>query len=287
MAGFFGFFDYTKPGPGVEKDAPPKHPFIVFFEVFGRKFWNLVKLNMMFFIFNIPAYLCVLLASLFYFHPIQDITGSRDIISVDLIFRVIFGAFLTCIPVITVGPAQAGFSYILRNYSREEHAFIWWDFKDNALRNFKQASLVALIDFFVTIVFGISINFYIKNTSSSIFMSIALGLIILAFLIFLMMHIYIYPMLVTFKLTIRQLYKNAFIFSVIKFFSNLGILILCAVIIALSFYILPLGIVLFPLITVSLIGYILNFFAYPKLKKYMMPEEETEESQQSEESEQG
>lgn len=281
MAGFFGFFDYTKPGPGVDKDAPPKHPFIVFFEVLGRKFWNLVKLNMMFFVFNIPAYVCVLLASLFYFHPIQDIT-SKDIISADLILRVMFGAFLTCIPVITVGPAQAGFAYILRNYSREEHAFIWWDFKDNALRNFKQASLVSLIDFFAVIVFGISINFYINNTNSSILMSLALGLIILAFVIFLMMHIYIYPMLVTFKLTIRQLYKNAFIFSVIKFFSNLGILLLCAFVIGISFYILPLGVVLFPLITVSLTGYILNFFAYPKLKKYMMTEEDSEEGNEEE-----
>ncbi len=31
MAGFFGFFDYTKPGPGVPEDLPPKSKFIVFF----------------------------------------------------------------------------------------------------------------------------------------------------------------------------------------------------------------------------------------------------------------
>lgn len=30
MAGFFGFFDYTKPGPGIPKDAPPKAPIAVF-----------------------------------------------------------------------------------------------------------------------------------------------------------------------------------------------------------------------------------------------------------------
>jgi hypothetical protein len=24
MAGFFGFFDYTKPGPGIDKDEPQK-----------------------------------------------------------------------------------------------------------------------------------------------------------------------------------------------------------------------------------------------------------------------
>lgn len=30
MAGFFGLFDYTKEGPGVPKDAPPKARFIIF-----------------------------------------------------------------------------------------------------------------------------------------------------------------------------------------------------------------------------------------------------------------
>ena len=43
MAGFFGLFDYTKEGPGVPKDAPPKSRFVIFFEVFARKFWNIIK----------------------------------------------------------------------------------------------------------------------------------------------------------------------------------------------------------------------------------------------------
>ena len=32
MAGFFGFLDFTKEGPGVRKDAPQKKAFFVFFE---------------------------------------------------------------------------------------------------------------------------------------------------------------------------------------------------------------------------------------------------------------
>ena len=42
MAGLFGsFFNYDKEGPGVEKDAPEKKGFIVFFEIFFKNFWKL------------------------------------------------------------------------------------------------------------------------------------------------------------------------------------------------------------------------------------------------------
>ena len=47
MAGFFGLFDYTKTGPGILKNAPPKPRVIVFFEVYFRKFWHLIKLNIL------------------------------------------------------------------------------------------------------------------------------------------------------------------------------------------------------------------------------------------------
>ena len=92
-------------------------------------------------------------------------------------------------------------------------------------------------------------------------------------------------MLVTFKLTIRQLYKNAFLFALIKFFPNLGILILCAALLFLSMGFYPvIGIILYFLITVSLIGLITNFYVYPKLQKYMLDKlEDNGEDEEGEE----
>lgn len=273
MAGFFGLFDYSKPGPGVPKDAPPKAGIIVFFEIFARKFWNLVKVNIMYNIFNLPATLAVIFITHFFFQNslIPGDLNDPDRVLSELIIRFMFGSFILCIPLVTVGPAQAGFTYIMRNYAREEHAFVWWDFKENALKNLKESLIISVIDLIVVIVSGITINFYFHFIGKSIFVSIASGIAILAFIIFVMMHIYIYPMLVTFKLTIRQVYKNAFLFSLIKFFPNLGILILCAALLFVSLGFYPvIGIILFLLITVSIIGLITNFYAYPKLQKYMM-----------------
>ncbi len=45
MAGLFGLFDYNKEGPGVEKDAPRKKSFIVFFEIYFKNFWKFLTVN--------------------------------------------------------------------------------------------------------------------------------------------------------------------------------------------------------------------------------------------------
>lgn len=287
MAGFFGFFDYTKPGPGIPKDAPPKPPIVVFFGIYTRKFWNLVKINLMFNLFNLPAMLLAIYPASFFIFNEQVANESEY----ELIVRFIYMSIVLCIPLITVGPAQAGFTYILRNYSREEHAFLWWDFKDNALLNFKQASIISIIDYLAVILFGIVINFYFKypetNSTMAMFIVFARTIMLLAFVVYLMMHMYIYPMLVTFKLSIRQLYKNAFIFAMAKFFPNLGIMLLCVALILISFYVFPVGIILYLFITVSTIGLITNFYVYSKIKKYMIDVVESEEDEEDEESEEG
>lgn len=281
MAGIFGFFDYTKPGPGIEKNAPQKTRIVVFFEIFSRKFWNMVKINMMFTVFNLPAILVLALLVLFstsFYQPSKEIG-----LNFDLLLRFAAGSILLCIPLITVGPAQAGFTYILRNYSREEHAFIWSDFKEHALKNLKESIAISLIDLLVVIIVLFDIYAYTKSLKGNLLTSIAQAFLILSFVIYLMMHMYIYPMLVTFKLSVKQIFKNALIFSIIKFFPNLGILLICALLMLVTFYSPVIGFILFPFITVSTIGLITNFYVYPKLKKYMMDKIEDNANEVNEE----
>jgi uncharacterized membrane-anchored protein len=54
MAGFFGFFDYSKAGPGISNDEPQKYGFFAFFDIFFRKFWNLVTINIVYFVSCLP-----------------------------------------------------------------------------------------------------------------------------------------------------------------------------------------------------------------------------------------
>jgi uncharacterized membrane protein YesL len=226
----------------------------------------------MFNLFNIPAVLIGLLASMVIFPqfmPGLDMTNAGDVMG-DLISRFVVLTIFLCIPVITVGPAQAGFTYILRNYSREEHAFIWSDFKEHALKNFKQSMMVSFLDFLFILLLGNALMYYYQYARGGFLALTGRIFILLGLIIFLMMHIYIYPMMVTFKLNIRQLYKNAVIFTIIKFLPNLLILFICFAFIFLSFSFAQLGMTLLILITFSTTGLLTNFYAYPVIKKYMI-----------------
>ncbi len=46
--------DYNKAGRGISKNAPKKKAFFVFWEIYFRKFWKLIQLNFITFIFCIP-----------------------------------------------------------------------------------------------------------------------------------------------------------------------------------------------------------------------------------------
>jgi uncharacterized membrane protein YesL len=227
-----GFFSnmYNKEGPGVDKEAPQKHRFFLFFELLFRKFWQLITLNLIYFLF--------------------------------------------CIPIVTIGPATAGFTYVLRNFSREEHSFVWMDFIDNFKKNWKQSFLVSIINLFAGIVISYSVFFYgTLNSQKGGFYIVPFSLTLLISMIFIFINYYIYIMIVTFHLNLKQLYKNAFIFALAGLFRNFltSIFIL---IIAFIMYILvvstPIGMLLIPLIALSLAGFIIVFNSYPLIKKLMI-----------------
>lgn len=255
--------NYNKPGPGVDKDAPPKPRFFVFFEVLKRKFWHLIKVNLLYVLCNILALPLSFFIASVYLQKIQVDGGYGD-----LIIRVFFAALLTMMSLVTIGPVQAGFTYILRNYSREEHAFIWWDFKETFIKNFKQGMIITAIDIVVMYVLAIALNFY--TSTNSLISLAATSFVVLSLVIFAMMHLYMYPMLVTVNLSIKNLYKNALIFAVLKLFPNLLFIVLNVVLTFAAFYNIIIGVVLYLLLTPSVLGLMNNFFVNPIIRKFVI-----------------
>ena len=45
---------HNRPGPGVDKNAPQKKSFVVFFEILGRKFWKLCIANLLYLVAFLP-----------------------------------------------------------------------------------------------------------------------------------------------------------------------------------------------------------------------------------------
>ena len=94
-------------------------------------------------------------------------------------------------------------------------------------------------------------------------------------IIFMWMQYYMNLMIVTFDLTLKQIYKNAFIFAIAKLPVNLLITILCVAIAFLCMWYIPTVINVLLLVTIylSLFGFITIYGIYPSVDKIMISTE--------------
>lgn len=295
MAGFFGIGDFTKEGKGVDKNAPEKRSFFLFWELFFRKFSRLIKLNLLYIVSIIPTAIVVFIISGFVSSAIiKDLSpvmaeffnasGSaapaneeymRLAVYLDIIIRAIITVMFTVLW--GMGPVTCGFTYILRNYARQEHAWMLSDFFEKTKSNFKQGIIVWLIDLVMFILLFNAYSFYSSQTG---IISVIKYFIVSFIIIYTMMHFYIYQLMITFELTLKQLYRNSFILALGKLPRN--ILILAATVFAnviipylaiysSAFYIYVLVyIVLLLLILISFCGFLINFFVYPVIKNELL-----------------
>ena len=226
----FGLFNYNKPGPGIDKNAPKKKRFFLFFELYFRKFWKLIELNLLF--------------------------------------------LVCCIPIVTIGPAICGMTYVLRNYATEKPTFLVSDFWDAFKSNWKQGFALSVLFGVISVVAGVSFFWYFVNSSPSCAMLIPYGLCILFCLIFLFVQFYAYLMAITVELKLRYILKNCLIFAFLGLKTNIitaFFVLLIAIPCALFF---PLSIPILLLLAFSTIGFITVFNSYPYLVKYIIEPQE-------------
>ena len=214
--------NYSKPGPGVDKNAPKKKGLFLYLELFFRKFWKLIQANMLYFLSSIPMLIVLYFAAPFLVVPMGNgLSGAGFDAETVQIYTTIFTVYF-CMMVLSFfgsGPASAAFAYILRCFTREQHSWIFSDFKEKFKENFKQAIIVSLVDIFVLAISYTAISFYHSMAAGNaygmgtIWMFLQVFIIILL-LVYTFMHFYIYQLMVTFESTLKQLYKNAIIFAI-------------------------------------------------------------------------
>ncbi len=231
--GIFGN-NYLKSGPGIAKDAPKKKPFFHFWELYFRKFWKLLQLN---------------------------------------IITVLF-----CLPVVTIGPALAGMTKVLRNYVLEKNSFIFHDFWKGFSQNWKKSLPVGLIDILLIISAISAVNVYpamAENAQSGgwIWYAFCIISISVTFTV-LIMNFYIFPMIIATDLSFKNCIKNSFFLTCVALKKNLITLLCVAAVMAVLVLTLLLNpyflLLLIPLWAVSFIGFITMFNSYPIIQKYVI-----------------
>jgi uncharacterized membrane protein YesL len=260
FGGFFNRMYYGDPRkPDLKKEDMPQNRFKLFFTILQVRFWKLIQLNLLYSIFWLPAFLFIYLQL-----RVTAETGEP----ISILF------FLLLIPCMLIaGPATSGTVYVLRNWARDEHAWLFSDFKDAWKMNWKESLLIMLINGIALMVFYVSLTFYRAAAVENIIFLVLYYFILVIGIIYAMMNIYIFPLLVTYKLNVRQIYKNAFIFTMAKLPHTFGIFVLMlALFIASIWYIFPVFLVglTFPM----LIGVSLANWAFDKYMNKPLTENE-------------
>ncbi len=251
FGGFFERMYYGNPNkPDLKYEDLRKKPIKLFFTVLQIRFWNLIKLNLLYSIFWLPAFIWTYI-------QLQVTAQTNEPISLFY--------FLVLLPCLLIaGPATAGVTYVLRNWARDEHAWIFSDFKDAWKMNWKESLIIMFINGLALMLFYVNLTFYRTMATQNMVFVVLYYFMLMIGLIYAMMNIYIFPMLVTYKLKVRQIFKNAMIFTLAKLPHTFAIFVLMvALFIASIWYIFPVFFVglTFPmLIGVSLANWV--FYKY-------------------------
>lgn len=258
MAGFFGLFNYEKEGPGVRKNAPQKRPFFAFMEIYGRKFWQLA------------------VAGLLY--------------------------SLVSLPLVTCGLADAGLTRITRSYSREKHAFIKEDFFESVKKNRRPALIIGIINLVITLILIYNLVTLIPPMIPGLYLlfgwapeaipaardlttleMIVLVVSLMGYVTFTWMKYYIPFLMITFKLKIGQIYKNAFLFAganmkvnllisavLILLYGVLGLAVLFTANSQMNYLVLTVVLALCVSIVPAFRSFLIQYCIFPSIKKLII-----------------
>ncbi len=228
--------NYSKPGPGVSKNEPEKKRFFLFWELYARKFFKLVIANLLY--------------------------------------------ALVSLPVVTQGLAEVGLTYVTRNYVREKHVFLPADFFDTIKKNWKQGLIVSILELLVTALFAYNVYFYggalLFSEESGILNVILTAAVLLLALLTTFARYYIYLQMITFRMSLKQLIKNSYLFAFVGMKQNFLIflvLLLLSAVGTLILFTVDLGIAIVVLLAAHLFffpafrSFLIQFMIFPLVKK--------------------
>ncbi len=119
---------------------------------------------------------------------------------------------LCCLPIVTIGPSLTALHYVTMKMVRNEESYIVKNFFKSFKENFKQATIINLIMLVVGIMLFLDINI-VKRMSGKLYSG--LFVVFIAFLLlYMLVFLYIYPVLAKFYNTIKHTFINAFLMSI-------------------------------------------------------------------------
>lgn len=243
------FSDYERVGKGITKDPDKKLPLFKFLDIFFSHFSKLVMANFIFIIALLPF------------------AGIMLLEHFDLGYAAFYIVFV--LSGVIVGPAVCGFTKVLRNISCRRPVFIWSDFWKAFRSNFKQGAVMGLIDMFSIVAMSFAFPLYYSMGEQNGFFKIPFAICLVCTFLFVMMHFYIYLMIVSTTLSLWKILKNSLYLTAIEIKSSIVNLI-TTVILLLAFIILFPWSIFSIVILPSFLGLLYCFNCFPAIRKHVI-----------------
>ena len=209
MGLFSGMFSGKSNRPDFTPDMMPKNRFELFFEMLKLNLFNLLKVNLMYFVFWIPFWIWTWmnLSVLLTYDSVEAFAADGYMMVYAL------GAALC---VMITGPAKCALKYITRNYARDEHVWLWSDFIGAIKANWKQGLALSVLNGLFLFLFVYGLSFYnnmAAATGSYVYLFLQVLLVVLG-VMFLLMNLYAWPMMVTYDLKFTQILRNSLVLAI-------------------------------------------------------------------------
>ena len=248
---------YGKSGKGdFRKEDMPENRWELFWDTLRTRLSALCRLNLMYMVIWLPTMIVLLMSFMGSLSSLNTILAAQDgslkqtveetageenavtytdeeiarlaaMNPADYIQSTLCTTLLILIPCIAItGPATAGVSYVVRNWARDEHAFIWSDFKDAVKENWKQGLVVSVITSVLPMLVYVGWRFYGQLAATQAFMVIPQVLILFIALIWALCVTYFYPLLVTYQLKMKDVLRNGMLMGVARLPMSVGIRLL-------------------------------------------------------------
>jgi uncharacterized membrane protein YesL len=235
---------YGKSGKGdYNKEDLPSTRMQLFREMLRARLSGLMRLNLIYVVAWLPAmavvayHVLALYALLMGLGDLQSQVTAGTLAAADFavtqaqyadgVKSLALTGLMLLIPCIAItGPSTAGLSYVTRNWARDEHAFVWSDFWDALKANWKQALLISGITGFVPLIVYVCWMFYGELSQQNALFMIPQVLTLTIGVVWMMCLTYAYPMLVTYKLRLRDLLRNSLLLAIGRLPGTVGLKLL-------------------------------------------------------------
>ena len=104
------------------------------------------------------------------------------------------------------------------------------DFRDTIKTNWKQGLAHSLITTVVYVLMTVAFYYYGLMLDGGMLSMVLRAVLFVCMLIFTLMQFYAYQLMITFELKLKDVYRNALLFAFVRLPSNIGVLLLCILI---------------------------------------------------------